>query len=134
VVDVYYLDTSAALKAFAAEAHSVAFRTFFNSHADAAWVSSALMRVEVLRAVRRAMPGAVARADELLLAFAYHNIDDGVVDTAASEPDQMLRSLDAIHLATARTLGSELTGLITYDDRLAGAATNAGIAVISPRD
>jgi predicted nucleic acid-binding protein len=51
-----------------------------------------------------------------------------------NEPDRMLRSLDAIHLATARIFGSELGALATYDDRLAAAARDAGITVIDPRD
>jgi predicted nucleic acid-binding protein len=50
-----------------------------------------------------------------------------------NEPDRMLRSLDAIHLATARVLGPDLDGLATYDDRLAAAAKDAGIPVIEPR-
>jgi predicted nucleic acid-binding protein len=44
----------------------------------------------------------------------------------------MLRSLDAIHLATARVLSSDLAGLVTYDDRMASAATDAGIPVTAP--
>jgi hypothetical protein len=50
------------------------------------------------------------------------------------EPDRLLRSLDAIHLATARLLGAELTALLTYDDRLAKAAADAGIPVLAPHD
>jgi predicted nucleic acid-binding protein len=45
----------------------------------------------------------------------------------------MLRSLDVIHLATARVLGPDLDGLATYDDRLAVAAKDAGFPVIDPR-
>ena len=51
-----------------------------------------------------------------------------------NEPDRMLRSLDAIHLATARVLGPDLTGLATYDDRLAAAGRDAGFEIVSPRD
>jgi predicted nucleic acid-binding protein len=51
-----------------------------------------------------------------------------------SEPDRGLRSLDAIHLATARVLAPELDGLLTYDDRLGKAAADAGLPVISPLD
>jgi predicted nucleic acid-binding protein len=50
-----------------------------------------------------------------------------------SEPDRGLRSLDAIHLATARILAPELEALVTYDDRLVKAATDAGLATVSPR-
>jgi len=57
-----------------------------------------------------------------------------VVRTAMVEPDRLLRSLDAIHLATARLLGPELTALVTYDERLAKAAVDAGVAVLAPRD
>ena len=59
-------------------------------------------------------------------------IDEEIVDGAMSEPDRRLRSLDAIHLATARILAPELDALVTYDDRLVKAATDAGLATISP--
>jgi hypothetical protein len=49
-------------------------------------------------------------------------------------PDRLLRSLDAIHLATARLLGTELAALLTYDDRLATAAGDAGIPVLAPHE
>jgi uncharacterized protein len=49
-----------------------------------------------------------------------------------SEPDRGLRSLDAIHLATARIPAPELEALVTYDDRLVKAATDAGLATVSP--
>ena len=45
----------------------------------------------------------------------------------------MLRSLDAIHLNTARLVSSDLTGIVTYDDRLAAAADVAGLPVVSPQ-
>ena len=69
-----------------------------------------------------------------MLAFDYIGMDDDVVEAAMIEPDRMLRSLDAIHLATARILSAELDALITYDDRLESAATDAGLPVICPRD
>jgi predicted nucleic acid-binding protein len=132
-VSLYYIDTSAALKLLAEESHSRAFAAFYDESAGASWVSSALLRIEVIRAVSRAMPAALPDARALLLAFDYVSIDDEVVDAAMNEPDRMLRSLDAIHLATARVLGPDLDGLATYDDRLAVAAKDAGIPVIDPR-
>jgi predicted nucleic acid-binding protein len=132
-VSLYYIDTSAALKLLAEESHSRAFAAFYDENAGAPWVSSALLRIEVIRAVSRAMPAALPDARALLLAFDYVSIDDEVVDAAMNEPDRMLRSLDAIHLATARVLGPDLDGLATYDDRLAVAAKDAGIPVIDPR-
>lgn len=133
-MSVYYVDTSAALKLLAEESHSRAFAAFYDEHSRASWVSSALLRIEVIRAVARVMPAALPDARDLLLAFDYVNIDDEIVDAAMNEPDRMLRSLDAIHLATARVLGPDLTGVVTYDDRLATAADDAGMSVVAPRD
>jgi predicted nucleic acid-binding protein len=132
-VSLYYIDTSAALKLLAEESHSRAFAAFYDESAGASWVSSALLRIEVIRAVSRVMPAALPDARALLLAFDYVSIDDEVVDAAMNEPDRMLRSLAAIHLATARVLGPDLDGLATYDDRLAAATKDAGIPVIDPR-
>jgi uncharacterized protein len=133
-VSLYYIDTSAALKLLADESHSRAFATFYDASAGASWASSALLRIEVVRAVSRVMPAALPDARALLLAFSYVSIDDEVVEAAMNEPDRRLRSLDAIHLATARVLGPDVAGLATYDDRLAAAAKDAGISVIDPRD
>jgi hypothetical protein len=71
---------------------------------------------------------------ELLSAFSYVAIDDEVVEAAMNEPDRALRSLYAIHLATARILAEDLDGLVTYDARLAMAASDAGLAALSPQD
>jgi hypothetical protein len=49
-------------------------------------------------------------ARDLLPAFDFVSIDDDIVKTAMNDPDRMLRSLDAIHLATARVLEPDLTG------------------------
>lgn len=132
-MSLYYLDTSAALKLLAEESHSLAFAAFYDEHSDDDWVSSALLRVEFVRAVRRTLPALLPDALELLMAFDYVRIDDDIVDAAANEPERALRSLDAIHLATAQALGSDVAALVTYDDRLAQAARAAGIRVLTPR-
>jgi predicted nucleic acid-binding protein len=133
-VSLYYVDTSAALKLLTEETYSKAFAAFYDSNTNASWVSSALLRIEVMRAVTRVIPAAIPDARDLLLAFDYISMDDEVVEMAMNEPDRMLRSLDAIHLATARVIGADLDALATYDDRLTAAATDAGFAVVSPRD
>lgn len=133
-MSLYYADTSAVIKLLAEEAHSQAFAAFYDAHTDAEWVSSALLRVEVTRAVIRAMPALLPTARDLLLAFSSIAIDDDIVAGATNEPDRRLRSLHAIHLATARVLGPDLDALVSYDDRLVNAAHNAGLATISPRD
>ncbi len=133
-MSLYYADTSAALKLLVEEQHSKAFAAFYDAHSDAEWVSSALLRIELIRAVTRSAPAILPDARDLLLVFSYIAIDDEVVEGAMNEPDRSLRSLDAIHLATARLLADELDGLACYDDRLLKAASDAGINVISPQD
>lgn len=133
-MSLYYADTSAVIKLLVEETHSKAFAAFYDGHADAEWVSSALLRVEVTRAVARAMPVLLPDARDLLLAFSYIAIDDDIVEAAMNEPDRMLRSLDAIHLATARLLGPDLEALASYDERLTTAAKDAGLDTVSPRD
>jgi len=131
-LSLFYVDTSAALKLLVAETHSEQFAAFYDEHPAASWVSSTLLRIEVVRAVTRAIPTALPEARELLAAFDYIRIDDEVVDRAMNEPDRALRSRDAIHLATARLLGDEVEAVVTYDDRLAAAASAAGFTVATP--
>jgi predicted nucleic acid-binding protein len=133
-VSLYYADTSAVIKLLVEETDSKAFAAFYDAHNDAEWVSSDLLRIELTRAVARAMPALLPDARELLLAFSGIAIDDDIVEGAITEPDRGLRSLDAIHLATARILAPELDALVTYDDRLLRAATDAGLVTVSPRD
>jgi uncharacterized protein len=133
-VSLYYADTSAVIKLLAEESHSQAFAAFYDGHADAEWVSSALLRIELTRAVTRAMPALLPDARDLLSAFSYIAIDDDVVEGAMNEPDRGPRSLDAIHLATARVLGGDLSAIVSYDDRLLKAAADAGLGIESPRD
>ena len=80
------------------------------------------------------MPTLLPDARDLLLAFSFVAIDDDIVEGAMSEPDRGLRARDAIHLATARVLGEDLGAIVSYDDRLLKAATDAGLATASPRD
>src|SRR5271156_2954452 len=125
---LYYLDTSAAFKLLAAEEHADAFLAFYREHRSDNWISSDLLRIEVSRVVARNWPALIPDAQRLL------DADEDVVRSAIVEPDRLLRSLDAIHLATARLLGPELTALLTYDDRLAKAAADAGIPVLAPHN
>lgn len=133
-MSLYYADTSAVIKLLAEESHSKAFAAFYDGHADAEWVSSVLLRIEVTRAVARAAPALLPDARDLLSAFSYIAIDEEVVEAAMNEPDRALRSLDAIHLATAGILAPDLDGLVSYDARLTTAASDAGLVTLSPQD
>ncbi len=133
-MSLYYADTSAVIKLLAQETHSAAFAVFYDEHADAEWVSSALLRIEATRAVARVRPALLPDARDLLLAFTYIDMDEEVVEGAVREPDRGLRSPDAIHLATARILAPDVDAVVSYDDRLIKAADGAGLPTVSPRD
>lgn len=133
-MSLYYADTSAVIKLLVEESHSKAFAAFYDAHPEAEWVSSTLLRIEVTRAVMRAMPALLPDARDLLQAFSCIAMDDDIVEGAMNEPDRGLRSPDAIHLATARILAPELDALVTYDDRLASAANDAGLVTLAPED
>jgi len=124
-----YLDTSAAVKLLLSEEESLAIRAYVS---DRDWASSALLRTELVRAVVRVDPSVVPRALDLLLQPRLLAIEARVLDTAARLSPPSLRSLDAIHLASALELRDELTAFVAYDDRLLAAASALGMPVASP--
>lgn len=73
------------------------------------------------------------RAREIVERFDLLRIDDSLLDAAATLPVDALRSLDAIHLAAAQRLGSDLSVLVSYDERMLTAARALGMTVASPR-
>ena len=125
-----YLDSSALVKLVVAEAESAALRRFLRPHPDR--VSSALARAEVPRAVWTHGPAAVTRAGAALGRTRLLRLDDDLLDAAARLGPGLLRSLDAIHLASAQALRSELAGLVTYDRRMADGASLVGLPVEAP--
>lgn len=96
-------------------------------------VSSSLARVEVMRAARTVSNDLVRRhADDVLAAIELIAPDAGLLDAAAGADPASLRSLDAIHLATAAALLPDIDGMVVYDRRLAEAARHAGLTVWAP--
>ncbi len=86
-----------------------------------------------MRAVRRIVPDRALQARAVLDSVTLLKVDSSVFEEAGRLDPSVLRSLDAIHLASALDLGDDLEGLVTYDDRLAEAAEANGVAVICPR-
>lgn len=125
-----YLDTSAFLKTVWAEPESAAL---LQAIGDSPTVSSALLTVETRRSTIRVDPARLPRADLLLGEVTQIGLTDAVLESASRLPDPLLRTLDALHLATALLLGDELDVLMTYDERLAAAARNHRIPTASPR-
>lgn len=95
-------------------------------------VSSALSRVEVVRAVRGHGPEAVARARRVLDGLHLVQLDDALLDEAADLDPLFLRSLNALHLAAALSLRDDLGPIVTYDDRMAAAARALDLTVETP--
>ena len=127
---VLYLDSSAIVKLIQEEDASRALAA--EVKAAEALVTSSLARVEVTRAVNRYLQSAVPVANEVLARINMIEVDDGIIDAAAHLTPVSLRSLDAIHIASATALGTDLDALITYDRRMADAAEQHGLAVRSP--
>lgn len=125
-----YLDTSAFVKAPLGERDARALAA-----AADAWgmrASSAILRVEATRAAARVGTPAVEAVGAALRRVVLVPVDDEVLDIAAHVADPGVRSLDAIHLATALSLGDDLGVLLTYDARMAEAARSLGLPVESP--
>jgi predicted nucleic acid-binding protein len=130
--DVVYLDSSAFVKLFLPEPDSSALSRYLSSRPRR--VSAMLLRTEALRTAVRAglSPQRMALVRALLDGISYLAADQTLSDEAGILRPPELRSLDAIHLATARTVGTNLSALITYDQRLADAAGWYGIPVANP--
>ncbi len=131
-----YLDSSALIKRSIVEVESDAFVAALDEHHRAGdfLVSSSLAWVEVTRALRTATGGSIAGVaadvDGALSGVAEYPLTGAVVSLARRVGPNVLRSLDALHVATALLVDSDL--LLTYDDRLAAACTSGGILTASP--
>lgn len=126
---VVYLDTSAAVKLVIAEPQSDALARWLVGRNP---VSSDLLRTELLRATRRADPELLIRARRVLRTVELLTVQTALFERAGELAPDVLRSLDAIHLASALDLGDDLDAMVTYDERLAAAARHHGIAVVAP--
>ena len=127
---VTYLDSSAIVKLAVAEPESQALRRHLRRRRPL--VSSALARAEVVRALVPAGAMATAAAGAVLAGIELVRVSDRVLSDAATLEPVEIRTLDAIHLATARRFGRELSRLVTYDERMLSAAERLGIRTATP--
>ena len=125
-----YLDSSALVKLAVREPESDALRRSIRRRRPL--VSSALARTEVSRALLPFGPDAVRRGQEVLARVDLVRVNDRVLNAAGAMLPEDLRSLDAIHLATASQLGADLSRIVTYDERMAEAARTLDWTVSSP--
>jgi uncharacterized protein len=140
-----YFDTCALLKLIRADAQSTALCTFIDAHPDSRWFSSEVARTELVRTVRRINHDDRGRltddarlrteldyADRLCARIDLIAVSTRVLDAAAAIELPFLRTLDAIHLAAAASFQASLSAFVTYDRKLAGAARELGLPVLSP--
>ena len=125
-----YLDSSALVKLVIREPESGALRRFLRGRRPL--VSSSLTRTEVTRALLPLGMEAIQRGRDLLARVDLVRINDRVLIAAGTMLPMDLRSLDALHLATAEQLGADLARIVTYDRRMGAAAEGLGLTVAAP--
>lgn len=127
-----YLDTSAAAKLVLPEPESDALAVFLVERISTPLVSSVLLYPELVRAVNRHRPALAERAAALLQRIMTVPLDHAIVVSSATIGNPLVRTLDALHLATAVAIRGELDALLTYDKRLAESAAAVGLTVAAP--
>lgn len=127
-----YLDSSALLKLAREEVESAALGEWLSSQPEVPVITSELGRVEVLRAARRAGGEVLTEARAVIGDLDLVPLDRGVQDLACDIGDAPLRTLDALHLASAVLLRDELSAFVAYDHRLVSAAQAAGLPTKMP--
>ena len=126
-----YLDSSAIVKLVQTEPESSALRRYLRQHRADDKVTSELARVEVVRAVLPGGAPALGKARRQLARFHQVSLTRDLLDAPATlAPETLLRSLDAIHVASAQL--ADLRALVTYDERMVSAARAAGIETAAP--
>lgn len=131
--DVIYLDSSAIVKLVLEEPESTLLRRYlYGVDEPSRLVSSELVWTEVHRSVARAQLESVPDAEQQIRELVLIAVSRSVLQSAGTLEPRELRTLDAIHVASALALGDELTEIITYDRRMQAAATAVGVAWAAP--
>jgi len=130
-----YLDSCALVKVVLPEAESPALEAFLDGHAATRQVSSALVRTALRRALihNDAQQYRFELAEQVLTSLRMVDVTALLLDAAGAIPGRSLRSLDAIHLATAELLQPNVDMFLTYDHKLAAAAEERGFRVVAPQ-
>ncbi len=126
-----YLDSSALVKLAVEEPESGALRRYLRRRRPV--VASALARTEVLRALLLEGDEALTRGRAVLARVELIRVNERILTAAAMLRPAQIRSLDAIHLATAQGLATDLARVVTYDERMLDAAKQLGIRTAAPR-
>lgn len=128
-MQAWYFDTSAALKLILVEVESRALIAAIADHRPRL-VSSFLLETEMRRASQRQNVITQRRVTSVLDRFDLYAVRPAIFTQAGLLPGVHLRSLDALHVASAIDIGVDR--LVAYDARMVSAARDAGMAVMSP--
>jgi uncharacterized protein len=127
--ELTYIDSSALVKAVLREPESDDLLGHFRQTRPSL-IASSLLKVETTRAIRQVEPTkGLAELNIALEEIVLVAVTETILRRAANL-ESALRSLDAVHLATALDVGAE--AMIVYDRRLADAARGYGLTVLSP--
>jgi predicted nucleic acid-binding protein len=129
MTSIAYIDASALVKLVLAEPESLEMARWYVESERVA--TSRIGIIETQRAVAR-RPHDPVHLDRVLSGIEVISVTTRLGDRAAAISPASVRTLDAIHLATALGIGANLTSFVTYDDRLAAAARDLGLPVVSP--
>jgi predicted nucleic acid-binding protein len=124
-----YIDASALVKLVVQEPGSAAMLRWYVESETV--VTSRIGVIETSRASRRTEHDP-ERLRRVLDSIAVIECDAAIADRAAAVVPPSVRTLDAIHVASALALGGTLDAFVTYDERLAEAAREAGLPVVAP--
>ena len=125
----WYADSSAILKLLIVEKESAALTDFI----DFTIKSSALTRVEVIRVLQKIAPEKIDQAQIILAGIDLTPLNPAILSMAENfAPAITLKSLDALHVATAIFLDKSVEGVITYDKAMIKNAKELRIKVASP--
>lgn len=129
MTSIAYIDASALVKLVLAEPESLEMARWYVESERVA--TSRIGIIETRRAVAR-RPHDPVHLDRVLSGIEVISVTTRLGERAASIAPANVRTLDAIHLATALGIGTNLTSFVTYDDRMAAAARDLGLPVVSP--
>jgi len=125
-----YVDSSALVKLVALEPESEVLRHHLAGRPT--WIASALVVVELGRALARRPHADASLASAVLDRLVLVEVDRRILDRAATLAPSELRSPDAIHLATAIEVRESIEDIVTYDVRLAAAVGAHGFRAAAP--
>ena len=126
---MWYIDSSAIIKLIKVEKESAALV----KKLPRSIITSRIARVEVARTIAQHEPDLLDLAYDVLSDIQMIAVEDSIISIAENLPVfTQLRSLDAIHVASATAMKSIVQGIITYDKQMGEAASALGFAVSSP--